>query len=410
MVPAVALGLATGNYLLFILPGLLYPRLRTGLHCASLLSWCALLGIAEWHGWVRTLGQPASTTALASLLGLPFLILTMIAYNVAHWREPERHASPRRFVAYLVYCLYFPRFLCGPLETANWLNRLEHFRWRLCPRHIDVGLRWILLGAVYNLVAASLIRQYWQYQGSNPLLGALAGATAFELQVYCDFAGYSMMAVGAGWILNLRITMNFHSPFFASNLRDFWQRWHTSLGRWLREHLFQPMRQAFGPSRASLILATMLTFLVSALWHGLTLNFLLWGAWHALAFLSYVLWFSRSRRLRWLGLPALWLVLIMGRLLFMSNRAALAKHFQAFTDLQNWQTLLPDLFTAIGGASALAWFGIALFAVLMLGEALSLHSGRPYRLLLKPALRVPLAALLLLAVEAGSEGAVYAGI
>ena len=211
-------------------------------------------------------------------LGLSFFTLTHIAYLVDIYRRAIRpEPSILRFAC---FSAFFPKLAAGPITLWQEMDAPLSRRGISMPR-LDNGLRDFIIGLGLKVLLADQISGMWSRIGemgyaniSTPL--AWMGSLAFALKLYFDFYGYSLMALGAGKMLGFRLPDNFHHPYCARTMTDFWRRWHITLTNWFRNYLYQPL----GGSRCSggrQILNLLIVWLATALWHGAGLNFLLWG-------------------------------------------------------------------------------------------------------------------------------------
>lgn len=214
-------------------------------------------------------------------VGISFYTFQALSYTVDVYRNDIK--AEKNLLKYALFVSFFPQLVAGPIERSkNLLNQINHAEktelWNY--RRITSGAVLMLWGLFQKMVIAdraSIIVDhvydlYWMY-GSIELILA---TVLFALQVYCDFASYSMIAVGAARIMGFELMENFNTPYFARSVKEFWRRWHISLSTWFRDYLYIPL----GGSRCS---ATkkyrnlMITFLVSGLWHGASWNFIIWG-------------------------------------------------------------------------------------------------------------------------------------
>ena len=218
-------------------------------------------------------------------LGISFFTFTQIAFLVDVHRGIAREYN---FIHYLLFVTWFPHLIAGPVlhhkQMMPQFARLETY----CPNaeSIAVGLTLFALGLFKKVVLAD---QYALYAnpvfdaaatGSQPMLfEAWVGALAYTLQLYFDFSGYSDMAVGLSRIFNIKLPLNFHSPYKAANIIECWRRWHMTLSAFLRDYLYYPLGgNQKGPVRRHLNL--MVTMLLGGLWHGAGWNYVLWGGLH----------------------------------------------------------------------------------------------------------------------------------
>ncbi len=221
------------------------------------------------------------TLQLALPIGISFYIFQTISYLVDVYRgelEPEQH-----FGIYAVYISFFPKVMQGPIERGEKLLSQLHAPRRFKYRQASYGMKLMAWGYFKKLCLADGLAVY-----VNQVYGDLPSYTGFPLllatffyaiQLYCDFSGYTDIALGSAKILGINLTQNFRSPYFASSIKDFWGRWHISLSSWLRDYIYIPL----GGNRVGRVrhgLNIMVTFLVSGLWHGASWNYVLWGGIH----------------------------------------------------------------------------------------------------------------------------------
>ena len=216
-------------------------------------------------------------------LGISFVTFTVIAYvvNVYKGQFPvERNLS--RMAAYV---LFFPHLIAGPiLRPHELIPQLKSPR-RAVGKRFTLGIAIFSVGLVKKLVFADQLAVFVDQvylAGSNPSgLEYLIAIYGFSLQIYCDFSGYTDMAIGLAIVLGVRLPNNFHRPYGAVSLVDFWRRWHLTLSRWLRDYLYIPLGgNRFGFDRQ--IGAIILTMVIGGLWHGASWTFALWGLVHGI--------------------------------------------------------------------------------------------------------------------------------
>jgi len=223
---------------------------------------------------------------LAVPLGISYYTFKMISYLADIYqgkRKTERGLEGCG--AYLTYILFFPQILSGPIE------RSEHFLEQLHegpvyrPELFSVGLQRIVLGLFKKIVIANRLAGYvdavFGAPESYPGLACVMAAFFYSFQLYCDFSGYSDIAIGMANVLGIDSRKNFDCPYFSRGIKEFWGRWHISLSGWLRDYIYIPL----GGSRVSPLrhrFNVLATFLVSGLWHGASWSFILWGGIHGL--------------------------------------------------------------------------------------------------------------------------------
>lgn len=221
---------------------------------------------------------------LPILLGVSFYALQVA--GVASDVLRNLIARPQ-LLDYLVFVLLGFKFYSGPFERGIDLDEIVN---HVAPASIDrtwTGFSWALLGFFMKFVIANPITKLIDLNTSDPVATTFV-AFLSEVRIYFDFAGYSFMAVGLAKLAGIDLTNNFAQPFYASNIREFWYRWHISLGQWLRHNIYTPARDACRAHQIPTTLLAPAIFFVSALWHGATFNFLLWGIIHATAFFLFV--------------------------------------------------------------------------------------------------------------------------
>ena len=228
-------------------------------------------------------------------VGISFYTFQTISYTIDVYRgeiAPEKHLG-----IFALYVSFFPQLVAGPIERAGHL--LPQFRRQHtfdAPR-VFSGLRLILWGMFKKVVVADRLAVYVNAVYNNPLdyYGwTVVLATFFcAVQIYCDFSGYSDIAVGASRVLGHDLTENFRQPYCASSVSEFWRRWHISLSSWFRDYLYIPLGGNRVP-RWRWYANLLIVFLVSGLWHGANWTFVLWGALHGL-YVVVEVWSKKAR-------------------------------------------------------------------------------------------------------------------
>lgn len=222
-------------------------------------------------------------------VGCSFYTFQAASYAVDVYRgrlEPERHPG---FLT--LYIAFFPQLVAGPIERAG--DLLPQLRAARTPDRADVeaGGRLLLSGFFRKVVIADFCGGFVTavYSAQNPDGSAVFAATLlFSLQICCDFAGYSEIAAGSARLLGLRLMRNFDRPYLSSSFRQFWRRWHISLGRWFTDYVYIPL----GGSRRGVgrqLFAVFVVFALSGLWHGAEWSFVVWGLFHGVLFAAELL-------------------------------------------------------------------------------------------------------------------------
>jgi len=235
-------------------------------------------------------------------LGISFITFTAAAYVIDVYRA--KFASEKSLAMILGHILFFPHLVAGPILRPNELLPQLHQLRPATGARILLGTSIFTLGLVKKLVIADQIAPIVEavYDGSNPLTAwhYIAAIYGFSVQIYCDFSGYTDMAIGLAYLLRIRLPTNFLRPYGASSLSEFWRRWHVSLSSWLRDYLYIPLGGNRN-GRPRQILNLFVTMVLGGLWHGASWTFVLWGMIHG-AGLGLVHGLkSRAALPRWLG-------------------------------------------------------------------------------------------------------------
>lgn len=227
---------------------------------------------------------------IALPIGLSFHTFQSLSYVIEVYRgnqRPETH-----FGIYSLYVLFFPQLVAGPIERPqNLLHQFHEVKEFNRPMVID-GLRQILWGLFKKVVVADNLAHYsdniFNNYNNYPASSLLVGAIYFSIQIYCDFSGYSEMAIGSAKLFGFNLMKNFNFPYFSRDMAEFWRNWHISLSTWFRDYVYYPL----GGSKVTRLKAvrnTMIIFLLSGFWHGANWTFVIWGAINALYFLPLLL-------------------------------------------------------------------------------------------------------------------------
>jgi alginate O-acetyltransferase complex protein AlgI len=247
----------------------------------------------EWFG----LGLQLRTILLP--IGISFFSFTQIAYLVDLYRRPDRRAS---FLNYALFISFFPRLLAGPIARYDEIMpQLESLKSKsLSYRNLSLALYLFAIGLFKKVVIADRFQEWASagFDGANNLNLLLAWATSlsYSFQIYFDFSGYTDMAIGTALFFNVKLPINFNSPYKALDIQDFWRRWHITLTRFLRDYIYIPM----GGNRVSEIRIyynLMATFLIGGLWHGAGWTFVFWGFLHGAGLIILRVWKKIGLRL-----------------------------------------------------------------------------------------------------------------
>ena len=324
----------------------------------------AILGLFKYYDFFavefgRLFGLSADSLTLNLILpvGISFYTFQALSYSIDIYRS--KMEPTRDVVAFFAYVSFFPQLVAGPIERAT--NLLPQFQRQ---RQFDYGMavdgvRQMLWGFFKKVVVADncavFVDKIWADVGSQSSLNLAMAAVLFAIQIYCDFSGYSDIAIGTAKLFGIRLMRNFKVPYFSRDIAEFWRRWHISLTTWFRDYVYIPL----GGSRvgkAKVVRNTFIIFLVSGFWHGANWTFLAWGAFHALLFLPLIL-LGKNRKYtdtiaegRWLpnlkelGQMALTFMLaVLGWILFRSQSIGEAMDFYTGLVTGGWHGFNPPM-------------------------------------------------------------------
>jgi D-alanyl-lipoteichoic acid acyltransferase DltB (MBOAT superfamily) len=216
-------------------------------------------------------------------IGISFYTFQTLSYSLDIYRGQWRaERNPGRFA---LFVSFFPQLVAGPIERAGRLLPELSAKRAFDPQSVADGLRRVGWGLFKKVVladrAARIVDFVYAAPGEKGGPALAAATVLFAFQIYCDFSGYSDIAVGVARMFGIRLRENFRAPYFARSVREFWQRWHISLSTWFRDYVYIPLGGSrAGRARSSFNL--LVVFVVSGLWHGANWTFVLWGAYFGL--------------------------------------------------------------------------------------------------------------------------------
>lgn len=363
-------------------------------------------------GAQAALGLPLPVLQVLVPIGFSFYAFHSVSYLVAINRRELEPVPPLDLALYLAF---FPSLVAGPVNRAAQMLpqiRPQQMRQVLEPQRA-LGLIALAVAKVFlfsGWLGSEWVDPVFETPGSFSPERILLAVYGYSLLIYLNFSGYTQLVTGIALLLGFRLPVNFDAPYAARNLREFWTRWHISLSTFIRDYLYIPL----GGNRRGPWLATLnmfLAMLVSGLWHGASLNFLIWGALHGVGLALYKLWASVCpRSAGWPGTE------LLARLLTF-HYVALAWIFFRATSLEN----ALDLFSGLGGLSLgglaqdagapllACLIGVAIYpqARALLDRGLAASSRMPWQFY-----PLPLAlflALIIFAAPSGVPGFIYAG-
>lgn len=259
-----------------------------------------ILGIYKYYNFftdsfqqiLNSLGMHADWPVLNLVLpvGISFYTFQALSYTIDVYNKKIEPTYD--VVSFFAFISFFPQLVAGPIERAtNLLPQFRKARTFDYSKAVD-GCRQMLWGFFKKMViadnAAFFVQKIFDAPESYHGLTLLVGAVLFSIQIYCDFSGYSDIAIGCARLFGIELRANFRFPYFSRNIAEFWRRWHISLNKWFVDYVYIPL----GGSRVSkfkVIRNTFIIFLLSGLWHGANWTFVIWGGIHAMMFMPLLL-------------------------------------------------------------------------------------------------------------------------
>jgi alginate O-acetyltransferase complex protein AlgI len=297
----------------------------------SIVSTCAVLFIFKYLNFfaatansLQALLGLSSNMPLAHIIlpiGLSFHTFQSLSYVIEVYRGHQK--AERNFGIYSLYVMFYPQLVAGPIERPQRLLHQFYEDHKFEVQNLANGLLMIAWGFFKKMVIADRAAVYvnnvygtgWEWQPAPALVMA---TLLFAIQIYADFSGYSSIAVGCARMMGIQLMRNFHHPYFAKSVADFWTRWHISLSTWFRDYVYIPL----GGNRVSVprhYVNLLITFTISGLWHGANWTFVVWGAYNGFLLMFEQLVsraFQKNAVLRWLWRTAAVAALILGWVFF----------------------------------------------------------------------------------------------
>ena len=313
-------------------------RRRTWITGAVVALDLGVLGLFKYYGFFSQqigdfldsigLGMPLPLLTLALPVGLSFWTFQAISYVVDVKR---RIIQPGKTIDVALYLSFFPHVVAGPIVRAReFLPQLAKPR---DPRDVAVGAGIVLIAI--GLVTKVAIADYLARTVVDPVFGvpqayhapdAALAAYAYAAQIYCDFSGYTDIAIGVALLMGIVFPQNFNAPYRATSFRDFWRRWHMTLSRFLRDFLYIPLGGNRG-GRAKTYRNLLITMVLGGLWHGAAWPFVLWGAFHGAGLVAEHALGGRLKAPGWLRWLVTFHLIVFGWILFRSQSIDLAGTF-----------------------------------------------------------------------------------
>lgn len=236
-------------------------------------------------GIIEALGGTPSRVELDLILpvGISFYTFQTLSYVIDVYRGDVK--AEKNFFFYALFVSFFPQLVAGPIERpGNLIPQLRESH-KFTKEGFVKGSKHMLVGFFKKICVADLISVYVNAVYNSPenatALGVIIATSLFAVQIYCDFSGYTDIAIGCARIMGIRLMKNFDHPYTAQTIKEFWSRWHISLSTWFKDYLYFPL----GGSRCKKprhLMNLMIVFLVSGLWHGAAWTFVVWGAIHGI--------------------------------------------------------------------------------------------------------------------------------
>jgi alginate O-acetyltransferase complex protein AlgI len=302
-------------------------------------------------------------------IGLSFHTFQAMSYTIEVYRGNQK--AERHFGIYALYVMFYPQLVAGPIERPQ--NVLHQFYERVPFDYERVvsGLRQMLWGLFKKIVIADRLSIYvdavYRFPDHHSGISSLVAAIFFTFQIYCDFSGYSDIALGAAKVLGIKLMTNFDFPLYSRSITEFWRRWHISLSTWFNDYLFTPTITTLRNwGKKAVVFGLFITFLISGLWHGAGWNFVIFGAIHGIA----VIWefLTKKKRKKLFGKLPLWMNERISQLLTFSYVTGALIFFRSAT-LAVSGTMLRNIFgfrpgpLFIGNAAS---FGYSILGIIFL--------------------------------------------
>lgn len=252
----------------------------------NIASLCALLNIHD----------PVPFLKIILPVGLSFHTFQAMSYTIEVYRG--NYKAERHFGIYALYVMFYPQLVAGPIERPQ--NMLPQFYKSadFDSARVISGLRLMVWGLFKKVVIADRLTQLVDHFYDKPEqahgAGLLVATYFFTIQIYCDFSGYTDMAIGAARVMGIDMMENFRRPYFSKNIQEFWTKWHISLSTWFRDYLYIPL----GGNRVSefrIYVNVAIVFIISGFWHGANWTFVVWGAIHFIYIFIQMKFFNKTK-------------------------------------------------------------------------------------------------------------------
>lgn len=349
------LGSVVGNYLIGNMLSKLQGdnhRIERGILLAvGVLANCGLLGYYKYTDFFimnfnRVMGMHYPLMHIILPIGISFFTFQLIAFLVDSFRGETKNYD---VLDYLLFITFFPQLIVGPIiHHAEVVPQFENeANQRLIFDNVAMGLFIFSIGCAKKMMIADPLTTdaqsfYNHIEPGLPMLQSWFHSIEYTVSYYFDLSGYADMAIGLGWMFNIKIPQNFNSPYKAKDFQEYWQRWHMTLSRFLGNYIFRNVFRK-GSKYRNYYVATMVTFFVSGFWHGAGWTFIVWGVVNGIL-VCIASWRNRKDKKTpvWLGVPLTFLLAVMTRILFVST--TFRESWQVFRGLVNFSSWnLPDV-------------------------------------------------------------------
>ena len=351
------------------------PKKKKTFLVISVVSTLLVLFIFKYLGFIndnfvwlcQKLGLDVRTSVNIILpIGLSFHTFQSMSYVIEVYRGHQK--AERHFGYYSLYVMFFPQLVTGPIERPGNLLRQLHEYKDFRYENISKGMRLILFGLFIKMVVADHLGAYVDEVYANPAeynsWSVMLAMAFYSFQIYCDFFGYSTIALGSAKLMGFDISDNFRTPYLAKNIAEFWHRWHISLSTWFRDYVYFPLggsRVKFGRWAFNILVV----FVLSGIWHGAAWTFLFWGFAHGLL---HIVEKALRNRFPYKEPNSKWLSISLDALRIAKTFVLVTLFWVMFraTDFANMRDIFVAAVSNFGGGQSLAvkpevWLYLALF-------------------------------------------------
>lgn len=299
-------------------------------------------------------------------IGLSFHTFQSMSYVIEVYRGHQK--AERHFGYYALYVMFFPQLVTGPIERPGNLLHQLHEKKEFRYENISKGMRLILFGFFVKMVVADHLGEYvdevYGHLDEYNSWSVLGCMFFYSFQIYCDFFGYSTIALGSAKLMGFDLMDNFRSPYLSKNIAEFWHRWHISLSTWFRDYVYIPLggsRVKFGRWAFNILVV----FVLSGIWHGAAWTFLLWGFAHGLL---HIIEKALRNRFPSKESQSKWVRISVDALCVLKTFVLVTLFWVVFraTDLEHLKAIFVTAFTNFGGGEQMSvkpgmWIYLGLF-------------------------------------------------